>query len=77
MSQFILPDPIAAQLHGLPHGVHLFDPSGKKLGYFVPANEPADDDLDPGLSSEELRRIETSTHWHTTDEVRQHLERIG
>ncbi len=78
MSELVLPDSVAAQLSGLPHGAHLCDTSGKKLGYFVPARPPApDEDLDPGLSNEELGRIEASTHWHTTDEVRQHLERLG
>jgi len=77
MSELILPDAIATQLQGLVHPIQLVDASGKKLGCFVPAIDPSDyEDLEPDLSAEELRQIEQSSEWYTTDEVLRHLEKL-
>jgi hypothetical protein len=77
MSELRLPDNVATQLQGLFHPVHLCDSSGKRLGSFVPAWDPSDYEiLGPEPSEEELREIEQSTEWYTTEEVLQHLEKL-
>jgi len=35
------------------------------------------EELEPDLSSEELRHLEESTEWYTTDEVLRHLEKLA
>jgi hypothetical protein len=78
MSNLVVPESVATQLADSPHIVHLCNSSGKTLGYFVPAADPAlKDALEPGLSNEELRKIEQSNPWHTTEEVLKHLENLG
>jgi hypothetical protein len=78
MSELIVPETVANQLQGLSHPVHLCDASGKRLGCFVPTVDPSDyDELEPDLSDEELRRIEESNEWYSTDEVLRHLEKLG
>jgi hypothetical protein len=78
MSELILPDSIATQLQGLSHPVQLCDASGKLLGRFVPAvDQSMYEELEPDLSSEELRHLEESTEWYTTDEVLRHLEKLA
>ncbi len=70
MSNLTLPPPIATQLANLPHVTSLRDVAGKKLGYFVPAVDPADYEiLGDEPSAEELRQIEASTEWCSTEEV--------
>jgi hypothetical protein len=77
MSELRLPDAVATQLQGLSHPVHLCDASGKRLGSFVPAWDPSDyEELEPDLSNEELRQIEQSSEWYSTDEVLRHLEKL-
>jgi hypothetical protein len=78
MSELILPETVASQLQGLSQPVHLCDATGKRLGRFVPAVHPsAYEDLEPDLNDEELRRIEESSEWYSTDEVLCHLEKLG
>jgi hypothetical protein len=78
MSEFTLPEPIARQLEGLPFPVYLFDASGKKLGCFIPVVDAREyEELEPELSDEELRRIEQSDEWYSTDEVLRHLGNLG
>ena len=78
MSELILPETVATQLQGLSHPVHLCDASGKRLGCFVPAVDRSEyEELEPDLSDEELRRIEESSEWYTTDEVQRHLAKLG
>jgi len=35
------------------------------------------EELEPDLSDEELRRLEQSTEWYTTDEVLRRLEKLA
>jgi hypothetical protein len=75
MNELVLPETVVTQLQGLPHPVHLCDSSGKSLGYFVPLVDPsayAIEGLEPG--EEELRRIEQSAEWYSTDDVLRRLE---
>jgi hypothetical protein len=77
MSELILPESVAVQLQGLTDPIYLCDPSGKRLGRFVPAIDLSDYEiLGPDLSEEELREIEQSSEWYSTEEVLQHLERL-
>ena len=77
MSELILPEIVATQLQGLSHPVHLCDPSGKKLGCFVPAFDPSLYEIEgPEPTEEELREVEQSTEWYSTDEVLKHLEKL-
>jgi hypothetical protein len=76
MSELILPDSVANQLQGLSHVVHLCDASGKRIGSFVPKVDPSEWEIEPELSDEELRRIEQSSEWYSTDEVLRHLEKL-
>jgi hypothetical protein len=77
MSDLVLPEVIANQLQGLPHPVHLCNAAGKTLGYFVPAADASDvEELGPDLSPEELRHIEQSCEWYSTDEVLRQLEKL-
>jgi hypothetical protein len=77
MSDLTVPESFAKQLSDLPHVVHLRSASGKALGYFVPAADHGEDPLDLGLSNDELRQIEQSGVWHSTEEVLKHLEKLG
>jgi hypothetical protein len=77
MNAFLLPETVASQLQGLPHPVNLCDPSGKTLGYFVPAVDPSLYEIDgPEPTQEELRDSEESSEWSTTDQVLRDLEKL-
>jgi hypothetical protein len=77
MSELILPETIAAQLQGFSHPIHLCDPSGKRLGRFVPAWDLSEYEiLGPEPTEEELHEIEQSSEWYSTDEVLQYLEKL-
>jgi hypothetical protein len=78
MSDFVLPDPVAAQLQGLGHPVPLFNASGKKVGTFVPEIDLSQYEIvGPELTVDQLREIEKSTEWYSTDQVLRHLEKLG
>jgi hypothetical protein len=78
MGEFILPDSVASQLQGLGHPVPLFNPSGEKVGTFVPEIDLSQYEIvGPELTEEQLREIEQSTEWYSTDDVLRHLEKLG
>jgi hypothetical protein len=61
----------------LPHPVKLCNPSGETLGCFVPAVDPSLYEIEgPEPSEEELRAVEQSTEWYSTEQVLQHLEKL-
>jgi hypothetical protein len=77
MSELIVPETIAAQLQGMVHPIHLCDPSGKRLGRFVPELDLSEYEIaGPDPTEEELREIEQSTEWYSTAEVLEHLEKL-
>lgn len=77
MSELILPETVAAQLQSFSHPVHLCDPSGKRLGRFVPQMDLSEYEIvGPDPTEEELCAIEQSTEWYSTDEVLGHLEKL-
>lgn len=72
-----MPETVATQLQGLPHPVNLCDASGKTLGCFVPAVDLSLYEIKgPEPTETELREIEHSTEWYSTQEVLQRLEKI-
>lgn len=78
MNDFVLPDAIASQLQGFGHLVPLFNASGKKVGTFVPEIDLSQYEIvGPELTEEQLREIEQSTEWYSTNEVLRHLEKLG
>jgi hypothetical protein len=77
MSEVILPETVANQLQGLSQVVYLCDATGKRIGSFVPKADPSEWDIAPELSNEELRRIEQSSEWFSTDQVLRHLGNLG
>ncbi len=76
MHELIMPSAVATQLQGLPHPIQLCDAAGKQLGYFLPTTKPPHDDLEPGISKDELRAIEQSTEWYSTQQVLDRLEKL-
>lgn len=77
MSAHILPDVVAADFGCFAYTTELKDSSGRTLGFFIPAFDPSKYEIiEPELSDEELRRIEASDEWYTTDEVLRHLESL-
>lgn len=77
MSEVILPQTVAVQLQRFSRPVHLCDAFGKRLGCFVPVVDKSEYEiLGPEPSEQELREIEQSTEWYSTEEVLQHLENL-
>jgi hypothetical protein len=77
MSELVVPETVAAQLQGVFHPIHLCDSSGKRLGRFVPELDLSEYEIvGPEPTEEELREIEQSTEWYSTDEVLQYLEKL-
>lgn len=76
MSHITLDAAVAEQLKQASEIVELRDPSGRVLGRFFPAYDPAEwEPLTPEISEEELDRREKSDKWYTFDEVMAHLKR--
>jgi len=77
MIAHILPDVVAADFERLLYTTELRDSSGRMLGYFIPAYDPEKYEIiDPELTEDELRQIEASGEWYSTDEVLRHLESL-
>ena len=75
MTQIILDAGLRSKLGNLNEPFNLCDESGKILAHVTPAFDP--DDWEPvpppELSEEELRKIEQSSRWYTSEEVLKHL----
>lgn len=76
MHDLTVPPTFATQLEGIPHPIHLCDATGKKLGYFLPLAAPMCDNLEPGLTTEELQQIEQSSEWSSTEQILDRLEKL-
>src|SRR5687767_2769971 len=76
MTRIILDDAMKAQLHNLTEPLELCDANGRLLARVVPYYDPAEYDLDPKLSQEEIERISASEEWYTTEEVLARLEKL-
>ena len=78
MTQITLDATLAVRLEMVNHIVELCDPSGRVLGRFVPAPDPAPyEGLEPPISPEELqRRKKSKGKTYTTAEVLAHLEKL-
>jgi hypothetical protein len=78
MTQIILDAALRSKLPDLSRPLDLCDESGKVLAHVIPALDPADYEPvpPPKLSEEELRAIEQSSRWYTSEEVLKHLESL-
>jgi len=76
MTRIIVDAALRNKLANLNEPADLCDESGRVLAHVVPACNPEDYEPapPPPLSEEELRKIEQSTKWYTSEEVRRHLE---
>jgi hypothetical protein len=75
MTRITLDEPLKSRLDNLIEPVELCDQSGRVLGRYFPAFEPADyEPLDPQVSNDELRRRKASKEWYSTAEVLNHLK---
>jgi hypothetical protein len=75
MDRFIIPDAVVADLARLENGAQLFDAAGHAVGYYVPIVNPSlYQEVGPDLSSDELRIIEQSDEWYSTDDVLRRFE---
>ena len=78
MNKIILDSAILAALPNLDHFAELCDPSGRTLGYFTPAVDPAlYAELDVVIDEDELLRRAKEDRRYTTAEVIEHLERLS
>jgi len=78
MPRVILDAATLAKLHHLKEPLELCDEAGNVLGRFTPSLVPPGwEPVTPDISEEELDRIEQSTEWYTTEEVQDHLRKLG
>lgn len=78
MTQIILDAVLRSKLFDLRQPLDLCDESGKIIAHVIPAIDPADYEPvpPPELSQEELRTIEQSSRWYTSEQVLKHLESL-
>ena len=77
MTRIILDDAMKAQLRNLTEPLELCDANGRLLARVVPYCDPAEYDLDPKISQEEIeRRSASQEKWYTTAEVLEYLEKL-
>jgi hypothetical protein len=78
MTQVILDASMRSKLFDLRQPLDLCDESGKIIAHVIPVLDPADYEPvpPPELTEEELRAIEQSSRWYTSEEVLKHLESL-
>jgi hypothetical protein len=77
MTRIILDDALKAKLHNLTERLELCDKSGRVLAKVIPHYDPAEYDLDPKISQEEIERRSASDEpTYTTAEVLAYLEKL-
>ena len=78
MTRITVDEALRGKLHNLSEPVELCDESGRVLGRFSPAFDPAlYEGLEPQISKEELdRRRKNKGKTYTTAEVLAHLEKL-
>ena len=77
MTRIIIDDAMKAKLHNLAEPLELCDQDGRLLARVVPHYDPAEVDLDPKISQEEIeRRSASQEKWYTTAEVLEYLEKL-
>ena len=73
----MLDDAMKAKLHNLAEPLELCDRDGRVLARVVPHYDPAEYDLNPKISQEEIERISASQEkGYTTAEVIAYLEKL-
>ena len=77
MSRVIVDEVLRRKLHNLGEPLELCDASGQVLAHLIPKVNPAEFDLQPRISEDEIRRrIESKDKTYTTAEVLAHLQSL-
>jgi hypothetical protein len=75
MNQIVIDDSASKLLCGAQVPCVLFNPAGRKLGYFTPALDPAEyDNFEPPISDEELRAAANEQGGRTLSDILADLE---
>ena len=75
MNQIVIDESASKQLCDAHEPCAIFDPTGRKLGYFTPVLEPSEyDNLEPPFSDEELRAAANEKGGRTLSEILADLE---
>ncbi len=74
MDKITIEEPLRQKLQGFTKELQFIDESGQVLGTFLPncGRLPGE----PALDEEELRSIERTTEWYSTDQVLSHLRQL-
>ena len=77
MTKLIVDATLPEKLPGLIYPVELCDANGRILGRYFPELDPAEFDLEPQISEEELRRrAQSDEKTYTTAEVLEYLRKL-
>jgi hypothetical protein len=77
MNMIIIDEALRQKLQGLTQELQLVSETGRVLGTFLPATRRSPTlPGEPPLNEEELRLIEQSTEWYSTDQVLAHLKSL-
>jgi len=77
MTKMIVDASLPDKLQGLVSPVELCDSHGRVFGRYYPRLDPAEFNLEPQISREEVeRRLNSSERWYTTAEVLAYLEKL-
>jgi hypothetical protein len=77
MTRIVVDETLLSRLRNLAEPLELCDASGRVLGRFVPEFDPAEYDLEPKITEEELdRRRNSGEKCYTTAEVLAYLESL-
>jgi hypothetical protein len=77
MTRITLDAAAADKLRAADQIVEVCDPTGRVIGEFSPAFDPAEwEPITPEVTEEELQRREQSDTWYTTEQVLAHLRSL-
>jgi hypothetical protein len=77
MIRVTVDETLRSKLHNLTEPLELCDESGQVVGRYFPEFDLSEYDLsEPPISEEELRQIEQSNDWVTSEDVLEHLRKL-
>ncbi len=77
MTRIIVDEALRTRFHNFAEPFELCDESGRVLARVIPQLNPAEDNLEPQISQEEIRRRRQSDErTYSTAEVLAHLEKL-